>query len=111
VVAGAAAAVVAAPATVVVAAGTVVVVVATVVVKATHVPNVQLVPGQQRPLPTYWIDRLKQANKILVHIIMTFRHRRSLKGKCHEMDIFLKTLTYKSILSVYALMVFKAFHY
>ncbi len=72
-VAGAAAVVVAAPATVVVGAGTAVVVVATVVVTATHVPNVQLVPGQQRPLPTYWIDRLKQANKF--HIIITFRHR------------------------------------
>jgi hypothetical protein len=61
VVAGAVAIVVAAaPATVVVGAGTLVVVVATVVVMATHVPNVQLVPGQQRPLPTYWIDRLKQ---------------------------------------------------
>jgi hypothetical protein len=56
-----------AAATVVVAAGVVVVVAAVAVVVATHVPEVQLVPGQQRPLPMYAIaDRLKKRNKIYI---------------------------------------------
>ncbi len=84
------------------------------------IPLMQILSGRTVPVTIIELKIIKYQNgegmagltsvpKCPVHLLLCRTGCSTLKGLCHEMNNFLKVLKIKSVLSVYALMVFKFF--